>query len=371
MKGMTVREILATTTRGLEEVSIEEIEEITGRESWVEHKGMVGIRGSEEDIIRLNIFGRTIYRVIMLLKRGKFRNLDDLYTECRRVDFSRYIYRTQSFAVVPKRSGEHDFTSLDIGRIVGQAIIDSYMESEGVRLKVNLRSPHIRVITEVRGERYWIGLDTTGERSLAKRGYRVFNHPAPLNPAIGYSLIKIAEWRSEESLLDPMCGGGTIPIEAARAALNKINERDFDFLRFYFLNRRKYLEILKSQEKPKGEIKWIEGSDINPKYIKGALMNADKADVKSYVKFTVYDACERPLDFEKIVVNLPYGVRTPRRGLKETYHCFSKNLKLYDWKCLVVMTAEGRLFKKIHGEPDREFKIQYGDLDTDLLIYHK
>lgn len=364
-------ELLATTTRGLEEVSLKEIRELTGREAWVEHYGMVGLRGGEEEVFRLNLFSRSLFRIFFLLRRLRFRKLEEIYDGTRGVKFGDYISEDQSFAVRAERQGKHDFTSLDIARVVGQAIIDSYLAERGKRLQVNLENPDIIFRAEVRGEEYWLGLDTTGERSLGKREYRIYRHPAPLKPPLAYSLVRLSGWSPQESLIDPMCGSGTILIEAARFALGIPNRIPFQFLNFRFLNLEKFDRLRNEAERPPGERLKLLGYDISPKHLEGARLNARAAGVE--IEFIPGNAGEVPLNCDRIVVNPPYGLRMgTMKRVEKLYRAFAENLKKSRWKSLVIITASPSLFLRFFEEkPSRSLEVLHGDLYTHVLLFER
>ncbi len=218
----------ATLPPGLEDVAAKEVEEFGCRvEEIREGRGRIFFSGEKLVIPLLNHFSRTLERLNVLLLRCEAETLDDIYRAVKGLDFN--FIRGKSFAVRSLRVGEHDFTSMDIARVAGQAVIDSFMESYGERLKVNLSQPDVIIRVELVDNELFVGLDTTGDDAMHKRWWRVYNHPAHLNAAIACGMLRIAEWKADESLIDPMCGSGTIPIEAALMARKVPNMRDFAY----------------------------------------------------------------------------------------------------------------------------------------------
>ena len=362
---------MATTTRGLEEVALREIRELLGREGWVEHKGLVGVDGGMEEVYVLNLFSRSLYRVYLVLERGDFRKLEEIYKKVRELRFGDLILPSQAFAVRAERQGEHDFTSQDVARVVGQAIIESFLEERGVRLKVNLEEPDVIFRVEVRDDRFWFGLDTTGEKGLGKRGYRVYEHPAPLKPPIAYTLVRLSEWREEEGLLDPMCGSGTILIEAARYAQNIPNSHDFLFFNLPFFEQSAFEKVRERFPQTRKNLK-LTGYDISPKHIRGAEQNARKAGVE--IDFRVEDACRADLDFDRIVTNPPYGIRMGSyRKIEKLYRAFAENLKRHErWKSLVIISPFPGLFlRHFEMEPSSMIEVIYGELYTKVMVWRR
>lgn len=355
---------IATCNPGLEEVAIAEVYELIGSRACVKHKGAIIFEADEDAIYRLNYLSRSLHRIILLLHEATFNELDDLYRIVRGIDFSEYIEPHQSFAVRPERVGIHNFTSIDVGRVVGQAVIDSYMESKNVRLKVNLDEPDVEVGCEVRGNRFWIGIDTTGE-SLHKRWYRVSKHEAPLKSTIAYSMVRISNWSFDESLCDPMCGGGTIPIEAALYANDAPPNpyRGFNFEKLRFLDLSRYLKI-KEEHRVKDRLTKIYCIDSDRSSVRIARSNSIEARV--LVNLIRSDSTVYPLDFDRILVDLPFGIRTSRRGLKELYESFFKNALRYSWKSLVAITVHPEY---VPIEPSRRYTVEYGKLNAEILVF--
>lgn len=159
---------------------------------------------------------RTISRVTALLTAVEQDDLDGIGEVVRALDLSGVAFAP--FAVRAERHGEHPFRSPDLGRVAGQAVIDTYRAATGRRLPVNLDDPTTVLRVELSGRRLRVGLELTVD-SLHHRPYLRYQHPAGLKPTIAAALLLMAGWRRDERLLDPMCGGGTILVEAGLAAL--------------------------------------------------------------------------------------------------------------------------------------------------------
>ena len=371
-------ELVATTVRGLEEIAINEVEELVGVKAerdtltTVGGQGRIKFKADEKAIFTLNYCSNSLHRVIILLNYGEFSTLHEIYEATKEIDFAKFIGEEQTFAVVASRfatQGSHDFTSLDVASQVGQGVIDSFSESTGKRLKVNLKHPDVVISAGVVDNRFWIGIDTTGE-SLHKRKYRVYQHPAPLKASIAYAMVRISAWKSHEKFIDPFCGSGTIPIEAARYACKMPNFlRDFLFWRLKFLPLDAFREE-KERVDERIEHKNLEiyGSDVSPKHVEGARMNANAAKV--CVKFFEGDATKIKLDYDRIVTNLPFGLRfgSPKKVAK-LYKNFIQNLKEHHWKRAVLLTAS----QKLHDLAVNYFKVRkmdiiYGKLPSFIII---
>ena len=321
-------ECFATTINGLERFAADECKQVAGVDAEPD-VGKVIFKADVDQIIKLNLGSRMLHKIFITLARTHVEILDDVFRAAREIDYAEYIRPDQTFAVQGERhSKDKPFTSLDMAAAVGKAIIRSFEEKKGARLKVDLDDPDIQFYCLVRDSEFFLGINTTG-KSLHRRFYRVFHHRAALHPTIAVGLLRMANWRKNEFLLDPMCGGGTIPIEAALMALGtpigarKINELAVSKLKFIdFEKIRKIAEELErsvdSAFKP-----MLMGTDASPKSIRGALLNAEKAGVSGLINFSVKNVfgIENWLKSEPdhVVMNPPYGIRMGISRIKRFY----------------------------------------------------
>ena len=373
-----------TTVMGLEGVAAREVEAILGpgvRAEPERSRGRVFFEGPLEAIYELNLRARTLHRLFLLLHRGRFECLRDIYRVARGLDYTPVIGPEQSFAVRAERVGQHDFTSMDVAAEVGQAVIDSYMASRGVRLKVDLDEPDVEIYVFVRDDEFLIGLNTTGP-SLHKRGYRVYKHPAALRTSVAAAMLYLADWKGEGSLLDPMCGGGTIPIEGALMARRfppgAFRGHAFSFLKLPMADveefaRRRERALADASE----ELFNITGIDKFRAVLLGAEKNASSAGVADTVRFLLGDAT-RLEEFVReapthVVVNPPYGVRMRPRSLKRLYHGFLSSLSRVSPGCrLVLITAAKKTFRRaaeaVGVEVLDEKPIRHGELWASIFV---
>ncbi|RLG60121.1 class I SAM-dependent RNA methyltransferase, partial [Candidatus Geothermarchaeota archaeon] len=354
-------------------IAAAEIHELLGRRPKIIGKGRIEWHGHEKDLFIVNYLARSIHRVILLLIDQNFHDLRNIYSIFCSINYSSYISANQTFAVRTKRIGDHSFTSIDVSREVGQAIIDSFMKEKKRRLKVDLENPDVIFRVYVVEDRVMGGIDTTGDESLHRRNYRVYQHPAALKPTIAYCVIRLSGWRPDESLMDPMCGGGTIPIEAALYGRNippgRFRKHGYSFKKLKFLDLRTFEEVVKERYERESVLK-IFGCDISEKHVSGAIKNAKSAGVTKYLRLFVGDACRIPLNYDRIVVNIPYGIRMGSiRGTRRLYRKFIDNLLRYEWKKLVVLDGTGNFLleakERLKLEDSRE--IMYGSLRTYVL----
>ncbi|GIX46733.1 MAG: tRNA (guanine-N2)-dimethyltransferase [Candidatus Tectimicrobiota bacterium] len=360
--------LLATTTPGLEAVALQELAELTGQQGWVEHPGLVGLPGDEETVCVLNLFAQSLYRVYLLLYRGTLTTLEALYAQLVALRVADLLAPEQPLAVRATRQGEHPFTSQDLARVAGQALLESYQRQRGRRPPVNLDAPEVIFRLEARDDRFWFALDTTGLTSLAERPYRRFAHPAALKPPIAYALVRLAGWHAEETLLDPMCGSGTILIEAARYACRLPNLRPFAFQRFPWHNPACWQAALARYPARHLPLRLL-GYEISPRFLAGARDNAAAAGVA--LQLLQADATTACLAADRLVVNVPYGIRMgSTRKVARLYQAFGRNLARWPWTTLVAMTARPKLLQQhLPGVVQHDLEVRHGGLYTHVLVF--
>lgn len=371
-------EYAVTITKGIADIASKEVYNITG----VYPKAGDNILYLSLDMDRLYdliLWGRTIYKVIHILDRGKFKDIDDLARKIEKVDLKLFGCNG-SFALRTSRYGSHDFTSLDANRIVGASIYHSLVRA-GYNVRVDLTSPDIEYILRIVDDDYLFGVNLVGE-SLHIRGYRVYNHPASIKTSLASAMIYVSGFHGE-AFIDPMAGGGTIPIEAAmmkyRIApglfreshpLIKIPYYDVDL---YFEKRREARDC-RVDNAFGGPIIY---NDISPRYMLGAIRNAESAGVDKYIIFMSHDARELSKFISSIeggtaVFNPPYGIRMTRKEvINELYNDVVSELKVLGVKRIVAITSEARLFRKALEENGYKIRCRYtvlhGKLTTHII----
>ncbi|MGQ4892587.1 MAG: tRNA (guanine(6)-N2)-methyltransferase [Candidatus Njordarchaeia archaeon] len=381
-------ECYSTTDRGLEDLVVIDLKKEHNINA--EYKGYLGkifYKADLEDILRLNLSAKSINRVIIKIGESDVRSLEEIEREIKRIDFTDYIGPGQSFAIRANRIGKHRFTSIDIARMSGKAVIDSFLDSTGRKLKVNLNKPDVEIIVEVIDNKLLVGVDTSG-LSLHIRRYRKFNHPLPLKTTIAYLLTRAIEWEGGKNLLDPTCGSGTILIEAA-LWMRKIptckfrNFEEFAFSKLKFVDMDNAINLC---EKLIEDIKWGEkapifGVDINQKFLNGAILNAENAAVLDTIKFVQGDATkirsylgDREFDF--IASNPPYML-ADREKLIKFYEGYIKSL--YEVAAtgakIAVLSTEKKLIERNIQKTELNLLhirgIPYGSLRVQLMIFKK
>ncbi len=353
-------ELLATTNRGLESVTIEEIAALTGATATVEHPGMVGFRADKRAVYRLTAGARSIHRVLLVVDRATVTDLDEIYQATRKSDPPAYLSPDRSFAVRAQRRGEQAFESPDVASTVGQAVVDSYETPPTVELD----DPGVVLRATVRGEQFVLAADATG-KSFHRRWYRRVEHDAPLRPTVAYAMLHVGGYDPTDRLVDLMCGCGTIPIETALAARNRspATDREPALVRLRPFEAARYREVRADLTESGADPAPIVGRDIDPEWVAGARENATAAGVAEDATFAVADATDQAVTADLVAVDLPFGVRTdsdPERLYARVFDALGD-----EWDRLVALTTREEL---IPYEPARSIPVRRGRLEASVLL---
>ncbi len=379
---------LGVTIPGLDPFLGEEVRELLGRGVRGVVPGKVEFMATPEEILRLNYTSRTAIRFLILVSKEILDpiDLESLKKAASSVEWSSLFSPSYTFAVRAERVGYHNFTSVNVAAIVGEAVVEHF-SSLGTRIRANLKRPDVVIRAYVSGNIFLLGLDTTGE-SLHKRGYRVFEHRTSLNPVIAYSLVKLSGWLdslpSDPSsvLVDPMCGGGTIPIEGVLAALRIPPGR---WRRSYPVDHLFPFQGISQEEIFNREDSYIVDkdlnvlcSDISPKSIRGAMENAKSAGVYDKIEFDVRDASEliSLSRISSVATDPPYELRTGRnRRIDETFHrmAFALEEKLeHRFSAICAGPALPKLMTAMRNlKLVFNRRILYGGIEARLLAYER
>ena len=216
--------MLAKTFKGLEEVLAQELIELGANDVQIERRA-VSFKGDKSLLYRANLCLRTASRVLVpLLKenrktKDKRKPEDWLYETVKGIDWSRYMTENTTFAIDATTYSETFRNSRFVTYRVKDAIADYWQEKASKRPSVKITEPDLYINVHIAAEQVTISLDSSGE-SLHKRGYRVATTEAPINEALAAGMLLLAGWKGQSDFYDPMCGSGTLLIEAALIARN-------------------------------------------------------------------------------------------------------------------------------------------------------
>jgi putative N6-adenine-specific DNA methylase len=367
----------ATCARGLEPVLADELRALDASEVTL-RRGGVSFQGDQVLLYRVNLWLRTAIRVLWPILEVEVHSPEELYDAVRSVDWSRYLTPNHTLAVDCNVRDSHISHSRYAALRVKDAICDQFVERCGRRPSVDVDEPMIALNLHVYHDQAVLSLDSSGE-SLHKRGYRPIQTKAPLNEALAAGLLLLSGWRQETPFVDPMCGSGTLPIEATWMALNRppgLTRRrfgfqgwmDFDIALWAELRDEARRAVRKRLETP------ILGYDVRQDAVSFARQNARAAGIGHLARFErreLGDFQPPPGPPGTLLCNPPYGERLgEERELVGLYRRLGEVLRdrCGGWRAF-VFTANRALAGQIGLEPVRQVPLYNGRLPCRLLEY--
>jgi len=322
--------LAAKTASGLEEVLADEIYAIGGQNITLGNRA-VFYEGDLKLIYSSNYLLRTALRVLKEIEFFHFKNVDQFYLKCKNIEWTQYLGIDQTFVIHSTVGNSKDFTNSMFASLKAKdAIADYFRDKSGKRPNVDTESPDVVIDLHIHADTCIVSLDSSGE-SLHKRGYRKFQGDAPLNEVLAAGMILLTGWNCNSDFLDPMCGSGTLPIEAAMIAQNYPAGK---FRKNYaFENWPDFDQLLLADVKKsvvKREFKHtIYASDISGSNLLNAQTNARMALVFNKIKFLKTDFRDLKLNLydATIVINPPYGERLKESDINQLYAMIGERLK--------------------------------------------
>ena len=365
-----VYELIAPCHFGLEAVLKKEILDLGYEIAQVED-GKVTFLGDAEAICRANIFLRTTERI--LLKVGSFKavTFEELFQGTKALPWEEYIPQDGRFWVKKANSIKSKlFSPSDIQSIMKKAMVERMKQGYGVSV-----IPETGADYPVRVSLYkdivTVALDTTGE-SLHKRGYRKLTSKAPIEETLAAALIMLTPWNKDRILVDPFCGSGTFPIEAAMMAANMAPGMNRSFLSEdwkQIIPRKCWYEAMdEAQEMVDDTVSVdIQGYDLDPEVIKAARANAELAGVAHMIHFQQRPVSElsHPKKYGFLITNPPYGERIEdKKNLPALYTQIGERFKALDSWSACVITSYEDVEKYMGRKADKNRKIYNGMMKT-------
>lgn len=367
---MKKMELIAPCHFGLEAVLKREILDLGYEISEVED-GRVTFYGDADAICRANIFLRTAERI--LLKVGSFRavTFEELFDKTKELPWEDYIPQNGKFWVAKAASVKSKlFSTSDIQSIMKKAMVRRMQERYCVEwFPENGASYPVRVF--LMKDIVTVGIDTTGI-SLHKRGYREVSGKAPITETLAAALIMLTPWRKDRILVDPFCGSGTFPIEAAMMAANIAPGMNRSFLSEKWDNlitKKNWYDVIdEANDMICDDVEVdIQGYDVDSSVIKIARRNAREAGVEHLIHFQERDVKDlnHPNKYGFIITNPPYGERLEdKKDLPDLYRAFGESFKRLDSWSAYMITSYDDAERYFGRKADKNRKIYNGMLKT-------
>ncbi len=332
------------------------------------------LEGSARDIVRLNLWLRSCERVYVKLAEFPAQTFEELYQGVKGFDWGELIPAGGEFPVQGRSYKSKLFSISDSQSITKKAIVDSLSEKTGIKW-FKEDGARFKLEVELHSDIVTLTLDTSGV-GLHLRGYRDRAGDAPLKETMAAALVQLSYWNKDRTLVDPFCGSGTIPIEAAMIARNIAPgiERDFDFIHY-----NAYMKDLHREERVKAmeAVDYsfdldIRGSDIDKWGIERSRSNAENAGVLEDINFSIMDAKNLKLmdNYGVLISNPPYGERMGMtREIRDLYTNLGRTMRrLPTWSSYVLTSFED--FEDYYGKKaDRKRKFYNGRLKVDYYQF--
>jgi 23S rRNA G2445 N2-methylase RlmL len=354
-------------------------EEILGLGLPILSEGISSIEteGSLEDTLKLNLFLHTGHRVLFLLKEFKARNPEELYKRVLGIPWEDYLSDESYLCVTSSVDTETIRDSRFANVKCKDAIVDRFQQRIGKRPDSGPERTGVVVHLYWKVDRCLVYLDTSGE-PLSKRGYRKIPLEAPMQETLAAAVVLATEWKGEGNFVNPMCGSGTLAIEAAGIAIGKapgLLRNNFGFMHLKAYRAETWKELRKkartqSRKTPGGK---IVATDMRPEAVQAAKQNAMTAGIEHLIEFGVCDFSETPVpDLGGVIVlNPPYGERLgDRKQLESLYQgigdFFKKKCQGYRG---YIFTGNMDLSKEVGLRTKRRLPFYNGEIECRLLEY--
>ncbi len=363
-------EIIAPCHFGLEAVLKKEILDLGYDISRVED-GRVTFIGDEDAVCRANIFLRTAERVLICAGSFHAETFDELFENTKAIHWEEWIPEDGRFWVAKASSVKSKlFSPSDIQSIMKKAMVERMKTACGTSVFPETGSPYpLRVF--LHKDQATVGIDTTGD-SLHKRGYRTMVSKAPISETLAAALILLTPWRKDRILVDPFCGSGTFPIEAALMAANIAPGVKRPFLAEAWRNLipEKYWSEVREEAQELADLSVetdIQGYDLDGDIVKVARANAERASVEKLIHFQQrpLSALSHPKKYGFLITNPPYGERMEEKeNLPALYRELGERFRKLDSWSAYVITAYEDAERYIGRKADRNRKIYNGMIKT-------
>ena len=366
-------EMIAKTFQGLEEILAEELTTLGANDIQIGRR-MVSFTGDKRMMYKANFCLRTAIRILKPIKNFTAKDADEVYNQIQAIPWEEYLDVNKTFAIDAVVFSEEFRHSKFVSYKVKDAIVDYFRKKTGKRPSVRINNPDVLLNIHIAQTTCTLSLDSSGE-SLHRRGYRQEQVDAPLNEVLAAGMLLMTGWRGECDLIDPMCGSGTIPIEAALIARNiapGVFRKGFAFEKWVDFDSEMFDEIYNDDSQEREFTHKIYGYDNNPKANEIATHNIKAAGVSKDVtlKLQPFQQFEQPQEKSIIVMNPPYGERISTNDLLGLYQMIGERLKhAFVGNEAWVLSYREECFDQIGLKPSKKVPLFNGALECVFRKY--
>ena len=366
-------EMIAKTFQGLEEILAEELTTLGANDIQIGRR-MVSFTGDKRMMYKANFCLRTAIRILKPIKNFTAKDADEVYNQIQAIPWEEYLDVNKTFAIDAVVFSEEFRHSKFVSYKVKDAIVDYFRKKTGKRPSVRINNPDVLLNIHIAQTTCTLSLDSSGE-SLHRRGYRQEQVDAPLNEVLAAGMLLMTGWRGECDLIAPMCGSGTIPIEAALIARNiapGVFRKGFAFEKWVDFDSEMFDEIYNDDSQEREFTHKIYGYDNNPKANEIATHNIKAAGVSKDVtlKLQPFQQFEQPQEKSIIVMNPPYGERISTNDLLGLYQMIGERLKhAFVGNEAWVLSYREECFDQIGLKPSKKVPLFNGALECEFRKY--
>ena len=371
----------AKTFKGLEEVLAQELTELGANDVLIERRA-VSFMGDKALLYRANHCLRTAIRILVEIAKPqrleiskKTKPEDALYEAIKAIDWSRYMTADTTFAIDATVYSETFRNSRFVTYRVKDAVADYWQEKAGKRPNVKVSDPDLLINVHIANETVTVSLDSSGE-SLHKRGYRVATTEAPINEVLAAGMLLIAGWKGGSDFYDPMCGSGTLPIEAALIARNiapGVFRKSFAFEKWLDFDAELWSDIYNDDSREREFAHKIYGSDASFYAIQQATKNVKSAGVAKDVELRQIRMEELRVQTSNplVMINPPYGERlASNKDMEDLYGKIGTALKhQFTGATAWIISSNDAAMKCIGLKPSKKMRLLNGELDCQFNKY--
>lgn len=367
--------MVAKTLYGFEPLLAKELKNL-GAIDVKEGVRNVSFYGDKGFMYKANLGLRTAIKILKPIKTFKVLSEDELYKKVYAIDWSQYLSNKGSLAIDATVHSTRFTHSKFIALKTKDAIVDLFRNTTGFRPSVDLDFPDLRINVHIEDTVCTISLDSSGQ-SLHKRGYKTATNIAPINEVLAAGMLLMSGWDGLSDFIDPMCGSGTILIEAAMIACNippNLNKKEFGFEKWQDWDVDLFEKIEASLlSRIRGFDHKIIGYDKAPSAVHKALDNVENANLSEFISIEQQDFFKTEKNTEghlHMVFNPPYGERLELLNLEEFYKDIGDTLKQsYPGTQAWFIVSNMEAIKNVGLRPSRKIKLFNGKLESRLLKY--
>ncbi len=370
---MSQFELIAKTFQGLEEVLATELTNLGANDIQIGRR-MVSFTGNKAMLYKANFCLRTAIRILKPISHFTAKNADEVYEKVKAIKWEEILDPDKTFAVDAVVFSEEFRHSKFVSYKVKDAIVDYFREKTGKRPSVRINNPDIALNIHIAQTTCTLSLDSSGE-SLHRRGYRQEAVEAPLNEVLAAGMILMSGWKGDCDLIDPMCGSGTIPIEAALIARNiapGVFRKEFAFEKWVDFDQDLFDDIYNDDTAEREFNHKIYGYDNNPKANEIAMHNIKAAGVSKDVilKIQPFQQFDQPNEKAIMITNPPYGERISTRDLLGLYQMIGERLKhAFTGNTAWILSYREECFDQIGLKPSEKVALYNGSLECQFRRY--